>query len=1159
MRLPVELSTSRRTCFISLPNVAIRALFGNGRSPGVSALKMKWGGKQCFVGFAGNLSSRAVIEVPIALAQCIGLADDVNVANGTPLFVALEKVDYAPKVTSVTLDPASEDDWEIIERNAGFLEANLLDQISVIYTGLTFPVWIEGRLLVKLKATSASNSECEVLARNSEVIIAPRARKKRRSEVEKVSARKEAGKEARRKAQLKIIPCSEEKLANGPSAKHATNLNFMAFVNLAVFTKLFPGCNFEQASVQHAALKQDEEEEEERDELIVMVKVDDTVPMDHVALPWVTRVVQCDLKIFDVITMVSRSKVPRHLHRRVELFLRPVALGIAGGGTAVETSTAGGENTDTAEEDDASNAMLLIERYSNELVDGPSTDPVENRPEVETVQGFWDSIGEQLKASSYVPIKHGTAIMLSCGAKARLYEIGVAVREEGARGLQSAWDDAIEAVEAPGNSDESLVSDSMMGGLDYFALTKKMEDSMKALGRVRVGSSVTRNVSSIALNDSFYLGCSPRHIGYRTKALDAAWLQMAPRIESLGIQFRLKMGTSAPGHLLVVGGRGAGKSSFVSALATKARTTRSCSAQTVHVQCRSLVGKKTKTVRETLRNAVNKARDLQPAVLIFDDIDALMPVSEGDESANIQASRLAEDLSDMLLNATRCEDASSKSCRRTGTPTYAGGVSVVATAKSAGSLHPSLKRCGLIDTTIIMDTPDAEGRAEMLRAILCRVSDGATADNVSSLGSTEEDAVDFMLLGSSTEGYMPEDLNLLVKRARLGASLDYISNHPCEEAAGVEGNALGLEPTSSICLRHRHFEEAMKDYKPAALKDAKLFQSKVSWSDVGGLKEVRSVLKDTLQLPTLFAPLFSKAPIKLPSGVCLFGPPGCGKTLLAGAVASECGLNFISVKGPEILDKYIGGSEENVRNLFARAAAAAPSILFFDEFESIAPRRGADSTGVTDRVVNQLLTFLDGVEDRTGVYVMAATSRPDMIDPALLRPGRLDKSLYCGFPSYQERLDIFETVAKKMGLSSECFGIFPELADRFPQLTGADIQAAMYTAQLSAVHASTPSIKDSKNAESGKFEIVESKADVAPPSEPEVTTDQIYNAVASARASVSVQDRRMYAKVYKKYLSDRGHDEDASGIDNRDDNGMAEHEMEDRFGYDVHQQRTALA
>ncbi|CAM9578627.1 unnamed protein product, partial [Hapterophycus canaliculatus] len=206
-------------------------------------------------------------------------------------------------------------------------------------------------------------------------------------------------------------------------------------------------------------------------------------------------------------------------------------------------------------------------------------------------------------------------------------------------------------------------------------------------------------------------------------------------------------------------------------------------------------------------------------------------------------------------------------------------------------------------------------------------------------------------------------------------------------------------------------EAALKGFSAESLRGAGLFRSSVEWGDVGGLSAVRAELREILELPVKYGRLFEATPTRLPTGALLYGPPGCGKTLLAGAVAAECGLNFISVKGPEVLDKYIGASEQAIRSLFSRAASAAPCVLFFDEFEAVAPRRGNDNTGVTDRVVNQLLTFLDGVEGRDGVYVLGATSRPDLIDSALLRPGRLDRQLYCGFPDEAEREDILRAVS----------------------------------------------------------------------------------------------------------------------------------------------------
>ena len=216
------------------------------------------------------------------------------------------------------------------------------------------------------------------------------------------------------------------------------------------------------------------------------------------------------------------------------------------------------------------------------------------------------------------------------------------------------------------------------------------------------------------------------------------------------------------------------------------------------------------------------------------------------------------------------------------------------------------------------------------------------------------------------------------------------------------------------------------------------------------MEETKSVLLETLEWPTKYAPIFANSALRLRSGLLLYGYPGCGKTLLASAVAKECGLKFISVKGPEILNKYIGASEKSVRDLFERAQAAKPCVLFFDEFDSIAPKRGHDSTGVTDRVVNQMLTQMDGAEGLQGVYVLAATSRPDLIDSALLRPGRLDKSLLCDMPSAKDRFQILNALTRKLDVSDEVD--LQSIADQTEGFSGADLQALLYNAHLESVH-----------------------------------------------------------------------------------------------------------
>jgi peroxin-1 len=263
-----------------------------------------------------------------------------------------------------------------------------------------------------------------------------------------------------------------------------------------------------------------------------------------------------------------------------------------------------------------------------------------------------------------------------------------------------------------------------------------------------------------------------------------------------------------------------------------------------------------------------------------------------------------------------------------------------------------------------------------------------------------------------------------------------------------------------------HVENALDGFTPRrklSLNDQA--SGSANWDDIGGLFDVKEALASTILSPAKYRRIYSKAKIRLPRGVLLFGCPGCGKSYLVPAVAKKCGFSLITCRGPEILDRYIGASESKVRELFARAAASSPAILFFDEIDSLAPRRGSDKTGVTDRVVNQLLTLLDGVEDVGGagmVYILAATSRPDIVDPALLRPGRLEKHVYVGYPENEdETTEILLKISARYSLDEELHRaissgrLVRELKGSHPtfdRLSAADLKAAFDTAQLDAIH-----------------------------------------------------------------------------------------------------------
>ncbi|KAJ5485142.1 hypothetical protein N7539_005130 [Penicillium diatomitis] len=509
--------------------------------------------------------------------------------------------------------------------------------------------------------------------------------------------------------------------------------------------------------------------------------------------------------------------------------------------------------------------------------------------------------------------------------------------------------------------------------------------------------------------------------------------------------------------ILLTGGLGAGKTTLAHLLAHRLRKEHLYNVK--YFSCRKLVTDETRisNIKETLNRLFMSAswcaRLGGQAVVILDDLDKLCPVETEMQVGNDNGR--SRQNSEVICTMVReyCSMNSS--------------VVLLATAQAKESLNNVIIGGHVVREIINMRAPDKEGRRKVLEKLTSQ--DKATTESFngrvrSTSSSTQhtQDSwldpsnpgsrpsssggdgfqlsrdVDFLELAGKTDGYAPGDLVLLVARARNEALIRSVSDLSSE--------------SKMITLGTEDFDSALKGFTPASLRNVTLTSSTTTFSAIGGLFETRKMLLETLQYPTKYAPIFAQCPLRLRSGLLLYGYPGCGKTLLASAVAGECGLNFISVKGPEILNKYIGASEKSVRDLFERAQAARPCVLFFDEFDSIAPKRGHDSTGVTDRVVNQLLTQMDGAEGLSGVYVLAATSRPDLIDPALLRPGRLDKSLLCDMPSQADRLDIIRAVGEKLKMSDEVRSRLDEVAARTEGLSGADLQAVVYNAHLEAVH-----------------------------------------------------------------------------------------------------------
>ncbi|TVY81814.1 Peroxisome biosynthesis protein [Lachnellula suecica] len=535
-------------------------------------------------------------------------------------------------------------------------------------------------------------------------------------------------------------------------------------------------------------------------------------------------------------------------------------------------------------------------------------------------------------------------------------------------------------------------------------------------------------------------------------------------IDSLIEQLRSHL--SHLSSVLLTGALGSGKSSVTHLLAHRLRS--EMLFHTTYFSCRQLLNNETQisTIKETFArlfmDASWGARLGGKSLVILDDLDKLCPVETelvvGDDNGR------SRQISESICSLVR------QYCGRDS------GVVILATAQAKESLHNVIVGGHVVREIVGLKAPNKEGRRRVMEMVVrqnatdddpnaSKPEPGSRPTTADGSASEEEGAwmdgsseasrrgssskgdgfvispeLDFLDLAGETDGYMPGDIVLLVARARSEALIRSVS--------ASSKNA----DSAAINLTRGDFDAALKGFTPASLRNVTLQTSTTTFDSIGGLYETRKILLETLQYPTTYAPIFAQCPLRLRSGLLLYGYPGCGKTLLASAVAGECGLNFISVKGPEILNKYIGASEKSVRDLFERAEAARPCVLFFDEFDSIAPKRGHDSTGVTDRVVNQLLTQMDGAEGLSGVYVLAATSRPDLIDPALLRPGRLDKSLICDLPTTEDRIDILRALGKKLTLSPDVVASLPDIADRTEGYSGADLQALIYNAHLEAIH-----------------------------------------------------------------------------------------------------------
>ncbi|NXH20980.1 PEX1 factor, partial [Bucco capensis] len=1047
-----------RDCFLRLPPEVVSHLsLQQGQ-----AVRVCCGPQPVFLSWMESRSrwhqGESIAEINRQLAEKLGIAD------GEQVF--LEPCSHISSCQQVEVEPLSTDDWEILELHASSLERHLLDQIRVVFPKAIFPVWVEQHTHIYIRiGTLIPAASYGRLEPCTELLILPKAREL----VENITSTPATERDSLLKSFVKTNMEQEEPVkdpfAKQPYLKPGVLEQSKADAHMTFGSNVLPnlwsfiGNVFSHPAEQKQKTWCDKDEmSTSRDKLLNLIPMDCVFRVCQCQPPTVQNAssshafLRCnaihlfpwnlDFIDLDPNPLVSYGKVnqllsPRQRHQEAKQTLPPekqkhlpsTAEQSHSSSTSSQASSEGGAGVQIV--------WNAFEDLKSVLECGPSG-------EARHVGRVW--IPDGLRRKLHIEM-HSTVQIKSIDSVPKIplslrlqpkQDLHKDLQEDDVKSAFSSWLQDSSTDDLPWiMASRDCIHLPVKEGMEEFALSVvhpahteenqsenifMLSPSLLQKTNIQVllhpptgkadGASqpavhdTARNLPYHSLNElggMDKLGSSSfAHISHSLLGRP-----LSQKLAALAVGLR-------SGGVLLTGGKGSGKSTLAKAICKEAF--QRLDAHVEVIDCKALRGKRLVTIRKIVEEAFLEAVWRQPSILVMDDLDHIVGAPSTAEHENspetVQSTRLAYVLKDLIKEVISMGSL----------------IAFIATSQSEHSLHPSLlaaQGTHIFQCFQHIQPPDQKQRCEMLCSIIKKKL---------SCELEKFSALELQCIAKDTEGFVARDLSLLVDRA-VHASVS--------KRSAFQNGELNLSTVD--------FQKALKDFTPLALRNVNLHKPKdIGWDRVGGLKDVKQVLMDTIMLPAKYPELFAKLPIRQRSGVLLYGAPGTGKTLLAGAVAQESGMNFISIKGPELLSKYIGASEQAVREIFSRAQAAKPCIVFFDEFDSIAPRRGHDNTGVTDRVVNQLLTQLDGVEGLQGVYVLAATSRPDLIDPALLRPGRLDKCLYCPPPDQHSRYEILKALSHSLSLATDVD--FQDVAAKTEQFTGADLKALLYNAHLEAIH-----------------------------------------------------------------------------------------------------------
>lgn len=536
------------------------------------------------------------------------------------------------------------------------------------------------------------------------------------------------------------------------------------------------------------------------------------------------------------------------------------------------------------------------------------------------------------------------------------------------------------------------------------------------------------------------------------------------------------IGVKPPRGILLYGPPGSGKTLIARAVANET------GANFFIINGPEIMSKLAGESENNLRKAFVEAEKKAPSIIFIDEIDSIAPKREktqGEVERRIVSQLLT--LMDGIKSRAH--------------------VVVMAATNRPNSIDPALRRFGRFDREVDIGVPDEIGRLEVMR--------------IHTKNMKLDDEVDLERVSKETHGYVGADLAALCTEAAMQCIREKM------DVIDLEDDEIDAEILASMAVTQDHFTTALAISNPSALRETVVEVPNVTWTDVGGLEGVKRELQETVQYPVEHPEKFEKFGMQPSKGVLFYGPPGCGKTLLAKAIANECQANFISVKGPELLTMWFGESEANVREIFDKARQSAPCVLFFDELDSIAVARGGssggDAGGAGDRVLNQLLTEMDGVGSKKTVFIIGATNRPDIIDPALMRPGRLDQLIYIPLPDMASRIQIFKANLRKSPIAPDVsFEALGQFTDGY---SGADITEICQRACKNAIRENIAAEVELERRKAANPDAMEEEAaDLVPC----ITRAHFEESMKFARRSVSDADIRKYQAFSQTLQQSRG-------------------------------------